>query len=250
MCSRVTSRMNSPHIGHSFAHARIVAAPRFLDNPCRASIVTARCFVLADPIRRLRAGDARAPRARLPALADRRSRHRLPLVARGDRVLPPRSRRARRHPRHRRGRDQCLGEPGGAGAMVPLDVARAAHLRRLRRPRRGVERALRACVGNGQELQRQPAHRRRCRPASWTATASASTCALPRGPRTRVDVRVAVDGVKRHVEFLSTLYLAWGAIFALVALAGFALAGGAFAIAQSARPGRGSAPRWPRASPA
>jgi threonine/homoserine efflux transporter RhtA len=39
--------------------------------------------------------------------------------------------------------------------------------------------------------------------------------------------------VKRHVEFLSTLYLAWGAIFALVALAGFALSGGAFAIAQS-----------------
>jgi hypothetical protein len=39
--------------------------------------------------------------------------------------------------------------------------------------------------------------------------------------------------VKRHVEFLSTLYIAWGAIFALVAIAGFALAGGAFAIAQS-----------------
>jgi hypothetical protein len=33
--------------------------------------------------------------------------------------------------------------------------------------------------------------------------------------------------VKRHVEFLSTLYVAWGAIFALVAVAGFALAGGA-----------------------
>lgn len=44
--------------------------------------------------------------------------------------------------------------------------------------------------------------------------------------------------MKRHVEFLSTLYLAWGAIFALVAIAGFALAGGAFAIAQSNGPVR------------
>lgn len=39
--------------------------------------------------------------------------------------------------------------------------------------------------------------------------------------------------MKRHVEFLSTLYVAWGAIFALVAVAGFALSGGAFAIAES-----------------
>ena len=39
--------------------------------------------------------------------------------------------------------------------------------------------------------------------------------------------------MKRHVDFLSTLYVTWGAIFALVAIAGFALAGGAFAIAQS-----------------
>jgi threonine/homoserine efflux transporter RhtA len=44
--------------------------------------------------------------------------------------------------------------------------------------------------------------------------------------------------VKRHVDFLSTLYVAWGAIFALVTVAGFALAGGAFAIAQSAGPVR------------
>jgi threonine/homoserine efflux transporter RhtA len=44
--------------------------------------------------------------------------------------------------------------------------------------------------------------------------------------------------VKRHVDFLSTLYVAWGAIFALVAVAGFALAGGAFAIAQSTGPVR------------
>lgn len=44
--------------------------------------------------------------------------------------------------------------------------------------------------------------------------------------------------MKRHVEFLSTLYLAWGAIFALVTIAGFALAGGAFAIAQSTGPVR------------
>ena len=39
--------------------------------------------------------------------------------------------------------------------------------------------------------------------------------------------------MKRHVDFLSALYITWGAIFALVAIAGFALAGGAFAIAQS-----------------
>lgn len=44
--------------------------------------------------------------------------------------------------------------------------------------------------------------------------------------------------MKRHVDFLSTLYLAWGAIFALVALAGFALAGGAAAIATSSGPVR------------
>ena len=44
--------------------------------------------------------------------------------------------------------------------------------------------------------------------------------------------------MKRHAEFLSTLYVAWGAIFALVAVAGFALAGGAFAIAQSTGPVR------------
>lgn len=39
--------------------------------------------------------------------------------------------------------------------------------------------------------------------------------------------------MKRHVEFLSTLYLVWGAIFVLVALAGFALAAGAAALASS-----------------
>jgi len=44
--------------------------------------------------------------------------------------------------------------------------------------------------------------------------------------------------VKRHVDLLSTLYLAWGAIFALVAVAGLALAGGAFAIAESTGPVR------------
>lgn len=38
----------------------------------------------------------------------------------------------------------------------------------------------------------------------------------------------------RHVALLSTLYLVWGAVFAVVALAGFALAGGAAAIAASA----------------
>jgi hypothetical protein len=44
--------------------------------------------------------------------------------------------------------------------------------------------------------------------------------------------------VKRHVDFLSTLYVAWGAIFALVAVAGLVLAGGAFAIAESSGPAR------------
>ena len=44
--------------------------------------------------------------------------------------------------------------------------------------------------------------------------------------------------MKRHVEFLSTLYLTWGAIFTLVALAGFALAGGAAAIATTTGPVR------------
>jgi len=42
--------------------------------------------------------------------------------------------------------------------------------------------------------------------------------------------------LKRHVDFLSTLYVTWGVIFAFVAVAGFALAGGAFAIAQSTGP--------------
>jgi len=44
--------------------------------------------------------------------------------------------------------------------------------------------------------------------------------------------------VKRHVQFLATLYVAWGAIFALVAIAGFTLAAGAFAIAGSNGPVR------------
>jgi threonine/homoserine efflux transporter RhtA len=44
--------------------------------------------------------------------------------------------------------------------------------------------------------------------------------------------------VKRHVDFVATLYVAWGAMFALVAIAGFALAGGAFALAESTGPVR------------
>ena len=39
--------------------------------------------------------------------------------------------------------------------------------------------------------------------------------------------------MKRHVDFLSTLFQVWGAIFVLVAVAGFALAAGAAAIATS-----------------
>ena len=42
--------------------------------------------------------------------------------------------------------------------------------------------------------------------------------------------------MKRHADFLGVLYLTWGAIFTLVGLAGLALAGGAFAIAQSRGP--------------
>ena len=44
--------------------------------------------------------------------------------------------------------------------------------------------------------------------------------------------------MKRHVDFVATLYIAWGLIFALVAIAGFALAGGAFALAESTGPVR------------
>jgi hypothetical protein len=42
--------------------------------------------------------------------------------------------------------------------------------------------------------------------------------------------------VKRHVDFLSWLHLAWGVIFLLVALAAGALAVGAFAISSGSGP--------------
>jgi hypothetical protein len=42
--------------------------------------------------------------------------------------------------------------------------------------------------------------------------------------------------VKRHVDFLAWLYVAWGALFLLVSIAGFALAGGAYAMAGSNAP--------------
>lgn len=42
--------------------------------------------------------------------------------------------------------------------------------------------------------------------------------------------------VKRHADFLGILYIAWGAIFTLVGLAGLALAGGALAIARGGAP--------------
>jgi hypothetical protein len=44
--------------------------------------------------------------------------------------------------------------------------------------------------------------------------------------------------VKRHADFLGILYLAWGAIFALVGLAGLALSAGALAIARDGGPVR------------
>lgn len=42
--------------------------------------------------------------------------------------------------------------------------------------------------------------------------------------------------MKRHVDFLSWLYLAWGIIFLLVALAGGVLAAGALAISRGSGP--------------
>jgi hypothetical protein len=42
--------------------------------------------------------------------------------------------------------------------------------------------------------------------------------------------------VKRHADFLGVLYLLWGAIFAIVGLAGLALMAGALAIAHDSRP--------------
>jgi hypothetical protein len=44
--------------------------------------------------------------------------------------------------------------------------------------------------------------------------------------------------VKRHADFLSVLYLAWGAIFTIVGLAGLALTAGAIAIARESGPVR------------
>lgn len=42
--------------------------------------------------------------------------------------------------------------------------------------------------------------------------------------------------MKRHADFLALLYLAWGAIFALVGIAGLALMAGALIIGRSQRP--------------
>ncbi|HXG89589.1 MAG TPA: hypothetical protein VNJ02_14765 [Vicinamibacterales bacterium] len=44
--------------------------------------------------------------------------------------------------------------------------------------------------------------------------------------------------MKRHADFLGVLYLAWGAIFTLVGIAGSALAAGALAIAWDTGPVR------------
>ena len=44
--------------------------------------------------------------------------------------------------------------------------------------------------------------------------------------------------MKRHADFLSVLYLAWGAIFSIVGLAGLALTAGAIAIARDSGPVR------------
>ena len=42
--------------------------------------------------------------------------------------------------------------------------------------------------------------------------------------------------MKRHADFLALLYLAWGAIFALVGIAGLALMAGALIIGRTQRP--------------
>ena len=44
--------------------------------------------------------------------------------------------------------------------------------------------------------------------------------------------------MKRHADFLGVLYLAWGAIFTIVGLAGLALTAGAVAIARDSGPVR------------
>jgi hypothetical protein len=48
--------------------------------------------------------------------------------------------------------------------------------------------------------------------------------------------------LKRHVEFLAWLYLAWGAIFLLMGLAGGALAAGAAAISTATSPVQAASP--------
>jgi hypothetical protein len=48
--------------------------------------------------------------------------------------------------------------------------------------------------------------------------------------------------VKRHVEFLAWLYLAWGGIFLLMGLAGGALAAGAAAISTATSPVQAASP--------
>ena len=55
--------------------------------------------------------------------------------------------------------------------------------------------------------------------------------------------------MKRHVDFLSWLHLAWGIVFLLVALAGGALAAGAMAISTGTSPVQPASPmaaRWSR----
>jgi hypothetical protein len=49
---------------------------------------------------------------------------------------------------------------------------------------------------------------------------------------------VGAQSVKRHADFLGLLYVAWGAIFALVGVAGLALTAGALAIARGSGPVR------------
>ena len=241
--SRVTRRMNSPHIGHSFACAHRSARRLFLTTWRARPYREARVF---------RPHRSHASRLALETLVPHERAYRRSL---SDEVAIdfPSSRAAIELFR----RDH--GEPAGAGAIDRTPRSRSRSARPapapwcrstfgcrapapMRRPRRGVERALRALRRPGPgTAHAAPDGGRAAR--RHDGDRFSFNVSPPRGPRTRVDVRVAVIGVKRHVDFLSTLYLTWGGIFTLVALAGFALAGGAFAIApRTAR--FASAQRW------
>src|SRR5918999_597716 len=86
-------------------------------------------------------------------------------------------------------------------------------------------RGVRSCAASPQIDSLGPTWRRaRC--ALQLQCVAATRPAHSRGDPRRGDV-------KRHADFLGLLYLAWGAIFALVGLAGLALMAGALAIGRA-----------------